>query len=166
VSDVALLRRKRELLQLRLRRRELARRFRVLAPKLRAAGVRRLSPLPPARARALIAPFAHWPGRDERFYWAEIPGHHWASWDTGAEPDAVFREALRTCFQEGERLAFVFHTAQTALVLGWEDAIAHAGTLLPELYGSVWIVSARQPELLLEVCPGDRELCWRALAYD
>jgi hypothetical protein len=159
--DVAALRRRRDHLQLRLRRQEKSRQSRELAARLHALGVRRLSRLPPARAQALVAPFAHWPGRDERFYWPEIPAHVCRHWEDEAQRDAMFREALCANFPAGARIAVVFHPFESALVLGREDAVAHAGSLLARGYAAWWIVTLRGPSKLVEVCFSDHEVCWK-----
>ena len=65
-DKVRRLRQKRRLLQARVRRADESREFRMLAVALRAAGVRRLSRLPPAGAAALVTRFASLPARDER----------------------------------------------------------------------------------------------------
>ena len=160
--DAAALRKRREHLQLRLRREDESRQARELAHRLHALGLRRMSRLPPSRAHALVAPFAHWPGRDERFYWPEIPGHVCRYWSDEAARDDAFREALRANFAPSARLALVFHPAESALVLGREDAIAHADAVLAQGYAAWWIVALRGPSKLVEVCFGDDEVCWIA----
>jgi hypothetical protein len=161
-NDVSALRRRREILQLKLRRRDEARQARELGRRLYAQGVRRLSRLPPARAQALVAPFVHWPGRDERFYWPEIPGHVCRYWQDDTQRDAAFREALRANFPAGARLALVFHPYESALAVGREDLLAHAATVLADGYAAWWIVALKAPSKLVEVCFSDDEVCWVA----
>lgn len=159
--DPQRLRRRREQLQRRLRRQEAARQVRALGPMLRARGVRRLSTLPPVRSAALVAPFAHWPARDEHFDWPAIDGHACAWWADAAARDVAFGAALRACFAPGVRLAFVFHTVESALVLGREDALAHAGALLDALHGTLWVLPLRGADGIVEVVFGDRQVCRR-----
>jgi hypothetical protein len=160
--DAQRLRRRREQLQRRLARQDAARQARALAPMLRARGVRRLSLLPPSRAAALVAPFAHWPARDEHFDWPGIAGHACMWWTNEDDRDAAFARALRDCFAPAARLALVFHTVESALVLGREDALAQARVLLDALYGTLWVVPLRGVDGIVEVEFGDRQVCWRA----
>ena len=159
-AEVAALRRRREVLQLKFQRQEKSRQCRELARRLHAQGVRRMSRLPPARAQALVKPFADWPGRDERFYWPEIPGSVCRCWQDDAGRDAFFREALLANFAPSARIALVFHPYESALVLGREDAIAHAPTVLAEGYAAWWIVALRGTSPMVEVCFSDDEVCW------
>lgn len=156
----AALRKRRELLQLRLRRQDESRQFRPLAMQLYAKGLRRFSRLPPSRARELIAPFAHLPAQDERFHWPDIPGHACARWDTDSERSDCFRAALRACFPASARLALILHTSESGLVVGAQDAIDHADTLLAGLHAEVWVVSKRGPGGLVELSFIDQECCW------
>ena len=157
-EDVQRLRARRERLQARLRRQEEARRFREVASLLRAAGVRRLSRVPASELRALAAGRLNLPGRDERFYWPEIPSGTCREWRDAGERDAVFAEALRACFAPPARLVCIFHTHESALVLGREDAIAHAAILLARLGGSLWVIARCGAPGLVEV--SDDEVCW------
>src|SRR6476659_3152109 len=122
-EEAARLRVRREHLQLRIRRKDEARQFRALAPLLRAAGLRRFSRMPSTRILELAPRCLHLPGRDERFYWPEIPGGTCAGWRDANERDAIFARALRATFAPSTRLLLIFHTHQSALVLGREDAI-------------------------------------------
>ena len=154
------LHRKRSILQARLRRLERDRQVRVLAPMLRAAGVRKLSRLPPARLPALLAAFKDLPGRDERFHWPDILGGHCTDWQSEDERDQAFRHALNSCFAASARLVLVFHTSDYALVMSREDAAAHVRPLLDACVEALWVVALKPEAKLVEVAPGDNEVCW------
>ena len=156
------LRQRRAKLQLRLQRQEYSRQFRALAPRLCAVGLRRFSRLPPVRAQALLAPFAQWPARDERFDWSGIRAHDNARWRSDEGRLEIFRHALRACFPGRARLAFVLHTHESGLVLGRDDAFVHAETVLADLYSTVWVVDARAPAALVELSFVDQEARWLA----
>jgi hypothetical protein len=160
-TDVARLRAHPERLQARVKRQEEARKFRVLAPLLRAAGLRRLSRLPARRIREVAGGRLSLPGRDERFYWPEIPDGTCVPWRGPGERDRIFAEALAACFAPSERLLFIFHTAESALVLGCADAIAHAGVVLDHACGGLWVISRSGAPGLVEVSLSDDEVCWR-----
>jgi hypothetical protein len=160
-EDIERLRARRERLQARLRRQDEARQFRALAPLLRAAGVRRLSRMPRRRIREAAGDRLSLPGRDERFYWPEIPDGTCMQWRDDSERDRIFAGALAACFAPSERLLFIFHTAESALVLGCADAIAHAAVVLDYAYDSLWIISRSGAPGLVEVAFTDDEVCWR-----
>ena len=154
------LHRKRSVLQARLRRLERDRQVRALAPRLRAAGVRKLSRLPPVRLPVLLAPFKDLPGRDERFHWPDILGGHRTDWQSDETRDEAFRHTLRVCFAPSARLVLVFHTSDYALVMGREDAAEHAQLLLDACVEALWVIALKPDGHLLEVAPGDQEICW------
>ena len=160
-EDIERLRARRVRLQSRVKRQEEAREFRALAPLLRAVGVRRFSRLPARRIREVAAGRLSLPGRDERFYWPEIPDGTCVPWREPGERDRIFVEALAACFAPSERLLFIFHTAESALVLGCADAIAHAAMVLDHARGGLWIISRSGAPGLVEVAPSDDEVCWR-----
>ena len=154
------LHRKRSVLQARLRRQERDHQARALAPQLRAAGVRKLSRLPPTRLRALLAPFKDLPGRDERFHWPDIRGGTCIAWETDDARDEAFRQALGACFAPSARLVLDFHSADYALVICRDDAAAHARLLLDACVEALWTVALEPDGHLVEVAPGDNEVCW------
>lgn len=156
----AQLQRKRSVLQARLRRQDLARQATAVAALLRAAGVRKLSRLPPSRNRDVMAPFATLPGRDERFYWPEIEGGTCLTWQSDTQREALFRRALRESFAPATRLVLIFHTAQYALVIASEDASTHASLVLKACRESLWIVPLHPDGRLAEVAFSDNEVCW------
>ena len=159
--DTAALRRRREHLQLRLRRPQESAQARALGHSLRTAGVRRLSRLPVDRLRPALARFAALPERDERFHWPEIAGHHRQGWlHAGNERDAAVIAALRACFAPAQRLVLVFHPAQSALVVDAADLVAHCASVLDALHETLWIVPLRGPPALVEVSVSDGEVCW------
>jgi hypothetical protein len=162
--DVDRLRRRRELLQLKLRRAERARDYRALAPRLCAAGVRRFSRLPAERVQPLLAPFIAWPAQDERFHWPDIAGHARVYWEDAAVRDASFVDALARCFPPGRKLALVFHPLDSALAIDRDGAMAAPAALLGALYDTLWVVS-RDPSdrALVELSFLDRETCWATL---
>ena len=160
-GDIERLRARRERLQARVRRQEEARRFRALAPLLRAAGVRRFSRLPSSRVREVAGDRLSLPGRDERFYWPEIPEGRCVAWRNEGERNQAFADALSACFAPSERLLFIVHTYESVLVLGFEDAIAQAGLLLDRAHGgSVWVITRLGAPGLVEVSFSDQEVCW------
>lgn len=162
---VAHLRRRRMLLQLRIERSEEARHFRELAPRLREQGARRLSRLPAVRTVGLMQRYGRLQLRDERIDWGRLHGHAITHWDTPAERDRAFAAALRDCFEPSTRLAVVFHTAESALVLSCGDAIALADVLLPRIRDTLWVVALRPHPALVEVSFIDTQVCWhRSLA--
>jgi len=158
VTERERLLRRRELLQLRLQRNTQARTFRALAPRLRAAGIRDFSRMPPAQCQACVAPLASLPGHDERFYWREIPGSSCETWTSDDEIESLFQRALPT--NASGRLAFVFHPFASGLSIATGDAARALAIVLPELHDSLWIVPRRGAGWLIEVDPGDREICW------
>jgi hypothetical protein len=160
VTDKTLLLRRRELLQLRLRRQDEARRVRVLAQALYRCGVRSLSRLPASRSSALLHAQASWPGRDERFYWPEIAGSRTVVFDDDAGRDRAFAEAVHACFAPSMRLAIVFHTAESSLLIGVADVLAHAGAILDACSETVWVVRAGGGASLVEVSRVDQQVCW------
>jgi hypothetical protein len=151
---------RRALLQAKLRRAGESRRFRALARTLHEHGVRRFSRLPPARARALLVPFADWPARDERFWWPGIGAGTCVAWDGAEARDDALRRALQACFAPGERLAFVFHTAESCLVIGCAEAVRVADLLLRDGDETLWVVGLRPAAALVEVSFIDHEVCW------
>ena len=161
-EDSERLYRKRSVLQARLRRQERDRQVRALAPRLRAAGVRKLSRLPPTRLGALLAPFKDLPGRDERFHWPDIQGGNCVDWQSDEARDEAFRDALSACFAPSARLVLVFHTSDYAWVMGREDAAAQARLLLDACVEALWVVALKPDGHLLEVAPGENEVCWGA----
>lgn len=163
-QDATRLRVRREHLQLRIRRKDEARQFRELAPLLRAAGLRRFSRLPSTRIRELAPRALHLPGRDERFYWPEIPGGACGSWHEDSARDEMFVRALQASFAPSTRLLLVFHTVESGLVLAREDAIAHASLLLDRLYGTLWVIPKDGSPGLVEVSFSDNEVCWLPVA--
>lgn len=144
----------------RLQRQRESGRFRALAPALCEHGVRRFRRLPPGASRALLAPFAGWPGRDERFDWPEIAGHARAAWVTAQDGEAIVRRALRACFAPADRLAVIFHPAESSLVIGCDDAARNADVLLRDGHGTLWIVAMRPAATLVEVSLADQDACW------
>ena len=159
-EEIERLRARRVRLQLRIRRQKEARQFRELAPLLRAAGVRRISRMPTRRLQEISRQALSLPGRDERFYWPEIPGGSCQYWFDLAHREAAFVAALRECFAPETRLLVIWHTYESALVIRCADVIAHARLLLDELYGSVWYIPLSCGPGLVEVAYGDREVCW------
>jgi len=147
-------------LQARLRRADESRRFRALAPVLREHGVRRLSRLPPARARALLMPLADLPARDERFWWPDIGAGTCVAWDSVKACGDALRRALQACFAPGDRLAFVFHTAESCLVIGCAEAVRVADLLLRDGDETLWVIGLRPGAALVEVSFIDHEVCW------
>ena len=159
-ADAQRLRLRREHLQLRLRRGEEARQFREFAALLQAAGVRRFSRLPPVRVRALKARRLNLPGRDERLYWPEIPEGTCLAWKDEHERNAAFARALQACFAPGVRLVLITSSSESALVLGYEDAIAHAGLLLDAANWRLWVICLDGSPGVVEACASDNEVCW------
>ena len=159
-EDVERLRARRLRLQARFARQKEAAEFRELAPRLRAAGVRRLSRMPSPRLREVSAQALHLPGRDERFYWPEIPAGHCVGWRDEAERDAAFVRALRACFAPDTRLLCIFTPWRSALVLGCSDAIAHANLLMEHGGWRLWLIPRSGGPGLVEVSHSDDEVCW------
>ena len=160
-TDIERLRARRVRLQARVRRQEEARQFRALAPLLRAAGVRRFSRLPSSRVREVAGNRLSLPGRDERFYWPEIPDGQCTTWRNDDERDRAFADALAACFAPSERLLLISHTAESVLVLGCADAMAQARLLLEHIRGiSLWVITRSGAPGLVEVSFSDQEVCW------
>ena len=160
--DVQRLRTKRSVLQAGLRRGGADPPAPQKAPPKRAAGVRKLSRLPPSRLPALLAPFRDLPGRDERFHWPDISGGRCMDWHGEEARDELFRRALTDSFAPSARLVLVFHSAEYALVIGRDDAAAQARLLLDACYQSLWVVALTPDGHLVEVAPSDRDICWGA----
>jgi hypothetical protein len=160
VTDKTILLRRRELLQARLRRQDEARQFRAVARELCRRGVRRMSRLPASRSSTLLHAQSQWPGRDERFYWPEIPGSRTVDWSVDAERDRAFADAVRACFAPSMRLAVIFHTAESSLLAGVVDVLAHARTILEASSETLWVVRAGGGTSLVEVSRVDRQVCW------
>jgi hypothetical protein len=158
--DFASLRRRREHLQLRLKRQADSAQARDLARRLHAAGIRRMSRLPAARAREALAPFAALPERDERFFWPDISLHQRSTWDGERERDGAFSTAIRECFCAEQRLVLVFHPWQSALVVSAADLLGRRALLLEHLYETLWVVPLNGPPALVEVSVSDQEVCW------
>ena len=133
-----------------------------LAPVLRAYGPGRVSRLPPRRVLDLIAPFQHLPARDERFDWTRIAEGACDSWETPEARDEAFRRALDASFPAQARLALVFHTAEYAVVLGMDAALALARTILDACHDTLWVVALGGGAGLVEVSFSEREVCWGA----
>lgn len=159
-SRLQRLRFQRQQLQARLRRADESREFRALAPALRAAGVRRLCRMPPARSTTLVVQFDHLPARNERFYWHEIAGGKCVGFDTPTERNEAFVAALHACFAPATRLACIFHTSESSLVLGCDAAVAHADLLLHSLKETLWVTPTTGAPRLVEVSFSDRQVCW------
>ena len=154
------LRARRARLQARFARQKEARQFRELAPLLRAAGVRRISRMPAGRLREMSRQALSLPGRDERFYWPEIPGGSCEYWFDAGHRNRAFVAALRACFAPDTRLLVIWHTYESALVIRCVDLIAHAELMLDRLWGSVWFIPLSCGPGLVEVAYGDKEVCW------
>lgn len=116
-----------------------------------------MSRLPPARAMALMAPFHHWPGADERFTWPGSASRE--HWESAAERDAAFRRALAAYAAPQARIVLIFHTAESALVLAAADADRAASVLLEPLRDTLWVRPLRDGEWLVEVSFMDAEVC-------
>lgn len=161
-DTVARSRRRRTMLQARLRRQEEARVFRAVAPLLATDGRLRISRIPAGRMAALMAQYATWPARDERFYWPGIAGHTCIRWDGEDERDRAFIAGLDACFPSPTRLACIFHTYLSGLAIA-DGALRHAApVLLDALYDVLWVVPASGEGPLLEVSLVDHEVCWSA----
>lgn len=163
-TDAERLRHRRALLQLRHARQQQAATARDLGARLNALGVGRLSRLPPLRCQQLMAPFAQWPGQDEHFSWDGVAGAHCAWWTTPEERDAAFRRALSEAMPDpATRIALIFHTAESALVLSAGEANRHARPVLDALFGTLWVRPLRgHDDALVELVFPDSAVCWRA----
>lgn len=158
------LRQRRALLQLRHARQQQAATARGLGARLHALGVGRLSRLPPPRCQQLMAPFAHWPGQDEHFTWDGVAAAHCAWWTTPAERSALFRRALADAMPDpATRIALIFHTAESGLVLAAGEAARHADAVLGALYGTLWVrpLHGDGDQALVEAVFPDSAVCWR-----
>ena len=154
------LRARRVRLQARVARQKEAKRFRELALRLRAAGVRRISRMPASHLVEVSRKALRLPGRDERFYWPEIPGGQCEYWFDLEHRNAAFVAALRACFSPETRLLVIWHPSESALVIGCADVIAQADLLLDKLGWSVWFIPLSCEPGLVEVAYGDQEVCW------
>ena len=159
-EDAERLRARRVRMQARLARQQEARQFRELAALLRAAGVRRFSRMPSKPLLAMSRQALSLPGRDERFYWPEIPGGNCEYWIDTEQRDRAFVTALRACFAPETRLLVIWHTYESALVIRCADLIAHAALVLDQLGWSVWFIPLSCGPGLVEVSFGDQEVCW------
>lgn len=148
------------LLQSRMARREDARQFRDVAPRLVERGVRRLSRLPASRVIDLMRSYGSLHLLDERVDWSRVPGHSGVYWQTSSERDDAFKVALRSCFEPATRLALIFHTAESALVLSCGDAVEAADAILPQLRDTLWVVPWHACPALVEVSFIDKQICW------
>jgi hypothetical protein len=154
------LRARRVRLQARFARQKEAKQFRELAPLLRAAGVRRFSRMPAKPLQAMARQALSLPGRDERFYWPEIPGGQCEYWFDLEHRNRAFVAALRACFAPDTRLLVIWHTYESALVIRCADLVAHAALVLDRFWGSMWFIPLSCAPGLVEVDHGDREVCW------
>lgn len=154
------LRRRRMLLQLRIARREEARQFRDIAPRLVERGVRRLSRLPASRVVDLMRGYGSLHLLDERVDWSRVPGHSGVYWRSPCERDHAFTVALRSCVEPATRVALIFHTAESALVLSCGDAVVAADAILPQLRDTLWVVPWHACPALVEVSFIDKQICW------
>lgn len=156
------LRRRRMLLQLRIARRDEARQFRDMAPRLVERGMRRLSRLPASRVMDLMRGYGSLHLLDERVDWSRVPGHSGVYWQTPGERDHAFTVALRSCFEPETRLALIFHTAESALVMSCGETVEAADAILPQLRDTLWVVPWRASPALVEVSFIDKQICWHA----
>ena len=152
-------RHKRTLLQLRIKRQQESEQARLVACRILDGGATRLSRLPPPRVLLLVSRYAGRALVDERFDWTKVPGSHCAGWEVAEDRDQAFVAAMRLSFGPDERVALVFHTSESALVMSCSDACRFASGLLPLLHGTLWVVALRDNDALVEVSFIDRQVC-------
>jgi hypothetical protein len=87
-------------------------------------------------------------------------GHAFADWSTDSDRDRVFNEAIAACFSLSTRVAVLFHTAESSLVLAASDLGAAAALVLGVLDETLWVVALGGSPALVEVSAIDREVCW------
>lgn len=152
--------RKRELAQLRLKRRREAEFYRYLAPRLCTAGLTHFSRVPAVECLRLMTNFAHLPAQDERLVWWNIDSSHRAVWETGKERDDLLRVALEACTQANERLVVIQHTSEAGLSISAGDLIEAVPRVLEAAHETVWITARSFGQWLIEVSFTDKELCY------
>lgn len=154
----AQLRQRRTAMQRRLARQREAATFRQIAQRLDRCC--RISRIPAARVAELVKDYATLPLRDERFFWPDIAAHMSVGFETDAERDRSFRHALSSSFSMDDRLACIFHTADSALSIRCSDLMQYAPSILDPLHDLIWVINPLEAGSLVEVSLIDREVCW------
>jgi hypothetical protein len=133
---------RKEMMQLRLRRRQLSRVFREAARLLCAQGVRLSKSMPAANERSL-GPLAAGPAEDEELLFAWMGNATVRHWLDDAEAAHLVREALAACSRPDELVTVIWSPSEPGLRLKARDLARHVPLMLDR--DSTTLIVASRP---------------------
>jgi len=141
---------RRRMMQIRQHRQALSGRFRRVARRLCAQGVRLSKSTPQANHRSL-GPLAAGPGQDEELHFDWMYNASVANWSTEAEAADLVRVALAACARPDELTSVIWHSLEAGLRLKARDLAAHAELILDHADWTTWIVAAHPAPWLVQI---------------
>ena len=143
------LRTRRQLMQLRLHRRQLSKTFMQVAQELCARGVRLSKSMPEANNRSL-GPLAAGPGQDEELHFDWIANAIVGRWSTEGEATDMVRDALAACSRPDDLVSVIWSPFEAGMRLRASDLARHAGVVLHRDW-TIWIVAAQPSSWIVQI---------------
>ena len=147
--------------QLRLARSTKSAQFRSLAPALCESG-NRFSKIPVPAFGPLLSHTGAVEGRDERIYWPGVAAANCAAWADATECRNLLSDSLASIAGPNHPVALIFHPEECGLSVRSDALIALWPKLHARFYGTLWVVSRKPADWLIEVSYTDQELCYVA----